>query len=153
MLLNKLSQLLGIFEKLAQTDAQLMSPDVIIEPVQPIINKAVQLLKRFDPNLFIGIRKIVVYPGSSYGFVEAGKEKDPAVVHINLPRLISESGGDQNSAEAIISTASTIAHEIGHVKSYKEESGFVGNEMPAENLEHEFSSWIKNHREQVKNVI
>src|SRR5271157_558477 len=132
--MKKLLELSSIFYKFAQ-DSALTSPNVVVEPAQPILNKAIQLLKRYNPSFFVGVRKIIVAPSSYYGFVESGEDKDPAVVNINLQKIINESGGNPNSPEAIMSAALTIAHEGAHTHTYKQEGGFIGEETPAESEE------------------
>jgi hypothetical protein len=117
-------------------DPELQSPQVRIEPQETLIDKAVQKLKQMQPNYFIGVRKIVSGPESHYGHVT--DKDDPAIIHINFPRIKSEvekslSGmpKEQVDEEIINKIVSVLAHEAGHVKSYDKERGFVGNEAPA----------------------
>lgn len=128
---------------LAQTiDPQKEGPEVIIEPMEPIIQKAVNLLKKMDPNIFRGVKKVVITPSSSYGFVESGKDKDPSVIHINFQRIKQELSG-KSPEEIVSAVAEVIAHERGHVHSYDEQKGFVGGESPAEAEERKALDWIK----------
>jgi hypothetical protein len=129
------------FLKEAQTptDPELASPSVVVEPADTIIQQAVDKLKSINPSYFVGVRKIVVDTGQGYGHVAAGGGNDPAVIHINLSRIKSEvsskmSGANQEQMqqEMVRQVASTIAHEKGHVASYKPDQGFVGAEQPAE---------------------
>lgn len=121
------------------TDAEISSPNIVIEPVEGAVQKAVDLLRGIDPNYFVGVRKIVVSPsGGAYGMVESGDGKDPSVIHLNLNRIRSELqgrlGGDPQALEKelVRQLASTISHERGHVKSFHPQQGFVGGESPAE---------------------
>lgn len=131
------------YQKFSQQmiDHELSSPEIKIEPVESDIQKAVELLKKVNPNYFVGVRKIVVDTGAGYGHVSAGGGADPAVIHINLSKIKSEiqsklSGAskEQQEKELVRQIALTISHEKGHVSSYKPESGFPG-EGPAETEE------------------
>lgn len=122
-------------------DTELASPDIKVEPADTYMQKAIDLLKRVNPNYFIGVRKIVVDAGQGYGHVAAGGNEDPAVIHINLPKIKAElqsklSGApkEQFEKELVRQIAITISHEKGHVSSYKPETGFPG-ESPAETEE------------------
>lgn len=125
-----------------QMDAELASPDIKIEPGDTYIQKAVELLKRMNPNYFVGVRKIEADMGEGLGHVASGPGQDPTIIHINLPRIKSElqsklSGAtpDQFEKEFVRQIALTIAHEKGHVGSFKQESGFAGGESPAQSEE------------------
>jgi hypothetical protein len=120
------------------SDPELVSPEIKIEPMESSIQKAVELLKKVNPNYFVGVRKIVVDTGMGYGHVSAGGSEDPTVIHINLPKIRGEiqsklgtAPKDQQEKELVRQIALTISHEKGHVSSYKPESGFPG-EAPAE---------------------
>ncbi|HVI42760.1 MAG TPA: hypothetical protein VM577_19305 [Anaerovoracaceae bacterium] len=112
------------------SDAELQSPNVVVEPANSIIQKAVNLIKQIEPGYFVGVRKIVVSASPDYGHVESGPDKDPAVINVNLARVQNEAGGDEKSA--VRSIAGVIAHERGHVKSFNSSLGFQGGEGPAE---------------------
>lgn len=121
--------------RLAQAvDPELESPNVRIEPMESVVQKAVELLKQKDPNYFKGVRSIVLNTsGSSYGHVESGPNKDPAIINLNFARIKQEVLANGGSDEDIVrAVAEIIAHEKGHVASYKPEQGFVGGENPAE---------------------
>jgi hypothetical protein len=129
------------YVKFAQqiNDPELASPQITVEPADTLIQKAVDLLKKSNPSYFVGVRKIVLDSGSAYGFVESGKDKDPSVIHLNLQKIKSEIAfklsnlpKDQQEQEVVRQIAMTIAHEKGHINSYKPETGFVGGEQPAE---------------------
>lgn len=114
-------------------DPELASPNIEVQPAESQIQEAVQRIKSKEPSYFVGVRSIVVSPGSGYGFVESGQNKDPNVIHINLQKIKSDvsqqmSGADQKDInEAIVNAVvETIAHEKGHISGYKPESGFAG---------------------------
>ena len=148
MVLSKLSSY--FIQKYGQlVDAELNTPAVVIQPMEPVINKAVNLLKRMDPNYFQGVRRIQVSPASIYyGFVESGQQKDPSVVNINMGKIKQEGGND-----AVIAAATTIAHEVGHVKSYNQQQGFVGGESPAEAEERRVADWIKQNQGRLQDLL
>ena len=126
-------------------DQQVTGPQVIIEPMEPAIQKAVDLLRKMDPNYFSRVRKVVVSTsGGNYGFVESGKDKDPSIININVNRIKNESKSS-SFADVVMAAAVVIAHERGHVLSYDPEQGFVGGESPAEAEEQRVSNWIKNN--------
>jgi hypothetical protein len=104
-----------------------------------------------DPNFFVGIKEIVAAPSSAYGTTESGPNKNPAVVNINLQRILNEAKGDKRAA--IIGLATTIAHEVGHSKSFDEEKGFVGGESPAEANENKVLQWIKNNESRLQDLF
>lgn len=129
------------YVKFAQqiNDPELASPQIKVEPADTLIQKAIDLLKKSNPSYFVGVRKIVLDNGSAYGFVESGGGKDPSVIHLNLNKIKSEIAfklsnlpKDQQEKEVVRQIALTIAHEKGHINSYKPDKGFVGGENPAE---------------------
>lgn len=117
-------------------DPQVESPEVIIEPVESLIQEAVKRIRQKDPNYFKGVRKIVSGPESAYGHVESGPGKDPHVIHLNFPRIKAELQGKfqgKELEEAVIDELiHTIAHEKGHIKGMTETSPHFGNEGQAE---------------------
>lgn len=140
------------YVKFAQAinDPELASPQIKVEPADMLIQKAVDLLKKSNPGYFVGVRKIVVDNGNAYGFVESGQGKDPSVIHINLQKIKSEIQfklsnlpKDQQEQEMIRQIAMTLAHEKGHINSYKPETGFAGGELPAEAESNKMQSALK----------
>jgi hypothetical protein len=140
MNLQKLSKFIDVFYKLAQDNTN--TPNITIQPGRPETNCALDILKLFDPNYFIGVKNIVVGPSADYGHVESGPGKDPATIYINADRIVAESGGSQSGKAAALAAASVIAHEKGHVGSFNNEQGFVGGEGPAEAQEQNFKRWL-----------
>lgn len=138
-------------------DTELASPEIKIEPMETNINAAVELLKKINPNYFIGVRKIVVDIGSGFGHVSSGGNEDPAVIHINLPKIKSEIQNkignlpkDQQNKKLIRQIAIIISHERGHISSYKPELGFQGGEASAETEENSMSKKVDNYYNALK---
>lgn len=143
---NQVKQIINQYQKFAQAqmDPELASPEIKIEPVDTIIQQAVNLLKKINPGYFIGVRKIVVDTGGSgaFGHVASGPKDDPTVIHLNLPKIKSEiqskmqgASQEQMNKELIRIVAEIISHERGHVKSFNPQGGFVGGESSAESEE------------------
>lgn len=115
-------------------------PDVAIEPMEGLVQEAVNILRQQDPNYFDGVSRIVVQQsGPDYGHVESGQDKDPSIINVNFGRIKSEveqamAGSSQEQIHDTIIEAiiDTLAHEKGHVASFDEQQGFVGGETPAE---------------------
>lgn len=136
-----------------QVDMELDSPNIVVQPVEPIITKAINILKRMDANYFKGVRKIQLAPSSMYyGYVESGQDKDPAVININLSK-IKQQVGNINSPEAVIAAATTIAHERGHVGTFDAQQGFVGGEAPAEAEEQRVGAWIQQNIGRLQDLL
>ncbi len=121
---------------------QTNTPNITIQPGRPETNCALDILKKWKPDYFVGVKEIVVGPSPNYGYVESGPDKDPTVIYINADRIVNESG-QQSGKAAAIATARVIAHEKGHVASFNEHHGFVGGETPAQAQETEFDNWLK----------
>lgn len=130
-------------------DTQTSGPNIVIEPTEPTVQKAVNILKRMDPNYFSGVKKIVLSPATMYyGHVESGPGKDPTVVNVNLNKIKST-----NPQDALLSAVTTIAHEVAHVKSFDNEQGFVGGEAPAEAEERKVEQWLKANMNSIKDLL
>lgn len=127
-------------KKLAQDSVN--TPNVTIQPGKPEANCALEILKLWKPDYFVGVKSIVIGPSADYGHVESGPGKDPAIIYLNADRIVSEAGGKQGGKEAALATAKVIAHEKGHIASFNPQQGFVGGETPAEIQEHEFENWL-----------
>ncbi len=122
-----------LFKAAQATDPEVEGPNVRIEPMESLVQQAVNRLKQMDPNYFKGVRSIVIASQPHYGFVESGPEKDPTIIHLNYNRIKQEISSKGGSDEDVInSIMETIAHEKGHVASFRPEHGFVGGEQPAE---------------------
>ncbi|NJO18585.1 MAG: hypothetical protein HC877_23510 [Thioploca sp.] len=139
--MEEFKNILKYLENLA--DAQLESPNVIIEPYESIVDAAIKKIKQKEPLYFKGIRTIKIVPSSDYGHVKSGPNEDPAVVFINANRLKQELSQIPED-EMVNLVASVIAHEVGHVRSFDPEKGFVGGESPAEAEEQRILNIIRN---------
>lgn len=135
--------MLGAYIRVAQQmDPELTSPQIKVEPADTLIQQAVDMLKKINPNYFVGVRKIVLDAGQGFGHVSSGGGNDPAVIHINLPKIKAElqskltnATEEQKQKELVRQIAITISHERGHVGSFKPEGGFIGGEGPAQSEE------------------
>lgn len=101
---------------------------VVIEPYEPLIAKAVELIQSKEPGYFQGISKIVVEPSDTghFGRVESDK---PDVIYVSIGRLRNALSAQEEEAQ-VLEAALTLAHEMGHLKSQ-----FQGGEAPAESEE------------------
>ena len=145
-------QSIMLLAQVAGVDPQLSGPNVVVEPMEPVVQKAIELLKRMDPNYFSGVKKIVVAPASMYyGFVESGPDKDPSVINVNMAKIKAESGGQ--GPAAVVSAATTIAHERGHVGSFDDSQGFVGGESPADAEEQRVAAWIRQNQGRLQDLL
>jgi hypothetical protein len=129
-----------VFFRRAQDN--LNTPNITIQPGRPEANCALEILKLYNPNYFTGVRSIVIGPSADYGHVESGPDTDPTVIYLNADRIVAEAGGKQGGQEAALATAKVIAHEVGHIKSYDKQQGFIGDESPAEKQENELENWL-----------
>jgi hypothetical protein len=137
---SKLSVYTDVFMRKAQDSVN--TPNVTIQPGRPEANCALEILKLWKPDYFVGVRSIVIGPSANYGHVESGHGKDPSIIYLNADRIVSEAGGQQGGQAAALATAKVIAHEKGHVASFNPQQGFVGGESPAESQEHDFENWL-----------
>lgn len=135
--------------KNAELDSQSMGPNVFIEPLDSNIQAAVELLKRMDGNYFAGVSKIVAGTEANYGHTDS---REPTVAHINLSRITSETKGDNSKRNIVAALAVTIAHEIGHIKSWDGKS-FVGGEGPALAQESKVENWIKANESRLQDLF
>jgi len=136
--LKKISKLSNLFFRYAQVE----TPNITIQPGRPEAMAALDILKAWNPNYFVGVKEIIVGPSANYGHVESGPKQDPTVIYINADRIVAESGGQQNGKAAALAMAQVIAHEKGHVSSFSPEQGFVGGESPAQTQESQFEQWL-----------
>ena len=132
----------------APVDPITSSPNISIEPIDSNIQAACELLKRMDGNYFKGVSKIVAGAEANYGHASSD---EPTIVHINLGRITSEAGPNAKR-EIIIQLATTIAHEIGHIRSF-DGNTFVGNESPAMAEEQKVSNWIKANEARLQDLF
>lgn len=129
-----------IYAQNVQADQELESPNIKIEPQESLIQKAVEEIKKIDPNYFKGVRSIVSGTMSGYGEVRSGPDKDPAVINLNFQRIKTEVNNsikqqspnasqediDKAIVKAIVnSIIEVVAHEKGHIRGYDSEKGFA----------------------------
>jgi hypothetical protein len=131
----------------------ILSPNVVIMPYEPIIDKAIKVLKKMDPNYFSGVSKIVIGSSSYFGHVESGPDKDPTIININLEKIKQYSNQSKGEIGKIFAAAVTIAHERAHVKSFNQQLGFVGGENPALAEEQKVANWISDNINNLKSIV
>lgn len=114
------------FEKESQ------SLDVIIEPMDPAVQQAVQKIKQIDPQTFKNVTKIIVHSGGGagqLGHVEKGPGKDPHEIHIfkdRIKELVQKQYRDVSDPKAIqdaisLALVEVIGHEAGHIGKFRTE--------------------------------
>lgn len=148
-------------------DVGLTGPNVVIQPMEPLVDRAVKIIKRKEPNAFSGVRTINVgMGGGALGFVESGQGKDPSVINIDsnliknkasqfdpkVTEFLSELPHPEESAKVFWTTV-TLYHEIAHVKDYKEQQGFPGGEGVAEAAEGEIIKWMTQNFNMIKDQL
>lgn len=103
---------------------------IVIEPFEPLIKKAIELLNNKIPGYLNNIKKIIVVPGSPdfYGKVESDKTD---VIFISLQKIIGAMSG-RTDDEKVIAIAQVIGHEKKHL-----DMKFQGGEGPSEQEEKE----------------
>jgi len=99
------------------------SPNVVIEPVEPIVQEVVNELKTESPNIFQGVRKIKIDMG--YGQFGSVSSEDPSDINLNFNRIKSQLSqefgtsfdiNDPNQKQRLKNMIKeTIIHEKGHV--------------------------------------
>lgn len=139
--------------------------EVVIQPLDPAVQKAVQSVKSKEPNLLKNVTKVIVHSGGGggeLGHVESGPGKDPREIHIYKNRIDEivkkELGGnaDPKALEEAIQRAlmETISHEAGHIGANRTQEQiltqpFLG-EGEAENQAKEFLSRTSNFKISVR---
>ena len=71
-------------------DKYVPTPNVVIEPVDPLVQQAVNKIKQINPNFFLQVEKIVVHFGGgagNLGYVKRGPSDNPRVIHIYKDRI------------------------------------------------------------------
>lgn len=100
------------------------SPSVIIQPLDPLVKKVVDDIKRSDPNFFMNVDKIIVEfgGGPQLGHVKRGPLDSPRTIHIFKNRirdLIKQNyGGQMDAATFEKAVHDAIAEVIGHEKTH-----------------------------------
>jgi hypothetical protein len=105
--------------------------DVIIEPLDPAIQKVVQKIKAKKHDFFANVEKIIVHSGGGFGqlgHVEMGPNKDPHEIHIFKDRIIQivkkqfKNPDDPQALQDAIEMAliEVIGHEQTHIGKEKD---------------------------------
>jgi len=136
-----MGEVINLDEKRQQ---KIKSPEVEITG-KPAVDAAIRLVKKHQPNIFVGVEKVVVETapdGNKLGYV-TNKDDQSKMVHIVLPTNVEEAKkklGKTNVSQPILDEAAsivianTIAHEVGHVLD-----DLKSGEAPAEAKEREFA--------------
>lgn len=129
------------YKKMGDTALSLValsSVNIIIEPYEPIIQKAIDAIEKKIPGYFSGIKKIVLESGDPghFGKVESDK---PDVIFVSLNKMKALMTGAADDEAIVNQVAETLAHEMGHIKSK-----FQGGEAPAEGEEHQMHDRLLN---------
>lgn len=117
------------------------TPNVVIEPIDPLVQQAVNKIKQSNPNFFLQVEKIVVHFGGgsgNLGYVKRGPDDNPRVIHIYKDRIKGiiqrDLGGGFNALnfEKAVQLAliEVIGHEQTHIGEKPEE--FFHGESEAE---------------------
>lgn len=113
---------------------------VVIEPLDPAVQAAVQEVQRIAPDTLMKVKRIVVHPSGGageLGHVEMGKGKDPQEIHIFKSRIeqiarqqLGASGKQidpKQLAEAVkMALVETISHEGAHIGGAKRSEEQIG---------------------------
>jgi len=101
------------------------TPNIVIEPVDPLVQQAVNKIKQTDPNFFLQVEKIVVHFGGGaghLGYVKRGPDDNPRVIHIYKDRIKEiiqrDLGGNMNAANFEQAVQAAIAEVIGHERAH-----------------------------------
>lgn len=146
-------------------DIGLTGPNVVIQPVEPLVDRAVKIIRRKDPNAFSGVRTINVGGGTgALGFVSS---KDPSIINIdaslikntaakfdpNVTDVLNELPNPEESKKVFWTTV-TVYHELAHVKDYDEQRGsFPGGEGVAEAAEQDIIKWMNQNFNMIKDML
>jgi len=101
------------------------TPNIVIEPIDPLVQQAVNKIKQSDPNFFMQVEKIVVHFGGGaghLGYVKRGPGESPRVIHIYKDRIRDiiqrDLGGNMNAKNFEQAVQLSIAEVIGHEKTH-----------------------------------
>lgn len=106
--------------------------NIVIKPYEVFVKEGLDLVEQvFGAGYFSGVKTIVVQPHQTHHYGEV-MSNDPETIYISASRIEQEFA--QHPLERAFQMASTLVHEMGHIKS-----GFKGGEGPAEAEEHRFA--------------
>jgi hypothetical protein len=110
--------------------------NIVIKPYEIFVKEGLDLVEQvFGAGYFSGVSTIVVQPHQTHHYGEVISD-DPETIYISADRIEQEFA--QHPLERAFQMASTLVHEMGHIKS-----GFKGGEGPAEAEEHRFAQVFK----------
>ena len=123
--------------------------DVVIEPLDPAVQKAFQKAKNKDNSLFENVKKIVVHSGGGageLGHVEMGPNKDPHEIHLYKDRItfaVKQQHRDVTDPKALedaieMALIETIVHEAVHIGKTRKETDPFASESEAESKSRSF---------------
>lgn len=118
-----------IGKKKASFNISKRAMQVIIEPWDNAVDKAMKIIQSKDPGLLKNVKKIVVHPGTGsgqLGHVEMGTGKDPQEIHVfkdRIKQIVTQQAGgtkttlttDELESAIVNGIIETISHEIGHI--------------------------------------
>lgn len=107
-------------------------PNIIIDPYEPLVEKAIRLFEQKylpsmggpEQNTYSKVKTIKVEPGAP-DHVGQVRSNTPDIIYLSVPKIKSLVGA--NETEVINQIVITLAHELGHLTS-----NFQGGEGPAE---------------------
>lgn len=88
--------------------------NIIIEPYEPLIYKAVQRIEELEPQFFNGIDKIILEQGDPGHFGKVQSDT-PNTIFVSIQKIKSlmSSGSEDDVIDKI---AEVLAHEVGHIR-------------------------------------
>ena len=145
-------------------DIGLTGPNVVIQPMEPLVDRAVKIIRRKDPNAFSGVRTINVGGGTgALGFVSS---KDPSTINIDAALIKNTASKSDPGVTEILNqlpnpeeskkvfwTTVTLYHELAHVKDYDDQQGFKGGEGVAEAAEKDIIKWMNQNFNMIKDML
>lgn len=108
------------------------SLDVVVEPMDPAVQLAVQKIKQIDPYVFKNVTKVIVHSGGGggqLGHVEKGPGKDPHEIHVfkdRIKEIVTKQYRNVNDPKALqdaitLALIEVIGHESGHIGKLRTE--------------------------------
>lgn len=106
--------------------------NIVIKPYEVFVKEGLDLVEQvFGGGYFSGVKTVIVQPYQTHHYGEV-ISNDPETIYISADRIEREFA--EHPLERAFQMASTLVHEMGHIKS-----GFKGGEGPAEAEEHRFA--------------
>jgi hypothetical protein len=99
--------------------------NVIIEPYEPIIYKAILAIETKYPHYFDGINRIILEQGDPGHFGKVHSDQ-PDTIFVSIQKVRGALSG-RSEEEIVQQVAEILAHEMGHINAQ-----FEGGEAPAE---------------------